>query len=191
MNLTPYTRRLEECRRRWHRNTTRYVLGVARIVRAARWAAKDERRWGEWIRNEIHMNRTTVYRYLRVAAFLKSNVDLGQQLVSMSIVKLYALSRLARSQARRLLRNCDAGSMSDVAFLKRARGFQPKVVTRTIRPNLLKSVDAALRRLERSMRRWQDSALAMPIALQMKLQTRLQAMGRTLARIRRTSAAAM
>ena len=70
MNLTRFTRRLEECRKRWHHNTVRYVAGVARIVRAARRAAKDERRWCEWIRNETHMNRTTVYRYLRVAEFL-------------------------------------------------------------------------------------------------------------------------
>src|ERR1051325_8261826 len=81
MNLTRFTRRLEECRKRWHRRTVQYVVEVARIVRAARKAAKDERRWGAWIRNETHMNRTTVYRYLRVAKFLKANVDLNQQLV--------------------------------------------------------------------------------------------------------------
>jgi hypothetical protein len=80
MNLKRYTERLEECRRRWHHNTIRYVVGVARIVCAARKAVKDERRWCDWIRNEIHMNRTTVYRYLRIAEFLRANVDLSRSL---------------------------------------------------------------------------------------------------------------
>src|SRR5687768_6769138 len=114
MNLTRFTRRLEECRRRWHRRTVQYVVEVARIVRAARRAAKDERRWGEWIRNETHMNRSTVYRYLEVAKFLKANVASKQQLVSLSIAKIYALSRLNRDQALELLESGTAEKLSDV-----------------------------------------------------------------------------
>ena len=191
MNLRRFTQRLEECRKRWHHNTVRYVVGVARIVRAARRAAKDERRWCEWIRNEIHMNRTTVYRYLRVAEFLKSNVDLGQHLASLSIVKLYALSRLHQPQARRLARSVSAHSMSDVAFLSKIQGCPRKVETRATLPNLSKSTIAALARLESSFRRWHQSALTMPLSVRIRLQSRLQAMSRALERMRKADAVAM
>ncbi|MBI3857272.1 MAG: hypothetical protein HY293_16420 [Planctomycetes bacterium] len=169
MNLSSYTRRLEACRKRWNRRTVRYVLAVARIIRAARRAAKDERRWGEWIRNETRMNRSTVYRYLRVAEFLKANVDPGQQLASLSIVKLYELSRLKRDQARRLLKNGSAKSMTDISFLRLVHDIQPRAKHRAIRPNLVRTVDSALIRLERSMNRWQQSGLSMPLSWQMKL----------------------
>lgn len=191
MTFTPYTRRIEECRKRWHHRTVQYVLQVARIIRAARRAAKDERRWGRWIRTKIHMNRTTVYRYLRVAEFLKSNVDLSQQLVSLSIVKIYALSRLRKGQASALIRSGKARRMNDVAFLRTIARIQGKSVTHATRPNLLKSVDAALGRLERSIVRWQHSDVFMPTDLQLRLQTRLHHLEKVLARIRKTSAAAM
>ena len=191
MNLRRFTRRLEECRKRWHLNTTRYVVGVARIVRAARRAAKDERRWCEWIRNEIHMNRSTVYRYLRVAEFLRANGDLNHHLVSLSISKVYALSRLKPEQARELIKSGKAAMLSDVAFLSLVRRLKPRIATHSTRPNLSKSTEASLERLDRSLKKWQHSALIMPVALQMKLLSRLHSMSRTLERIRRTSAAAM
>jgi len=191
MNLKPFTRRLEECRKRWHRSTLRYVLAVARIVNAARKAAKDERRWGKWIRDEIHMNRSTVYRYLQVSEFLKANVALKQQLASMSIAKVYALSRLDSAQARALIKSGKAERMNDVSFLRLTVRLQPRPITRATRPNLLRSLNAALTHLEVSIKRWEHSELAMPVALQMKLQSRLHAMSRILDRIRRTSAAAM
>ena len=191
MNLSKFTRRLEECRKRWHRRTVQYVLEVVRIVRAARKAAKDERRWGKWIRNETHMNRITVYRYLAVAKFLRTNVYLKQQLVSLSIAKLYALSRLTSEQVTHLLRSGKAVRLNDVAFLQLVRRLAPKAVVRETLPNLSKSLNAALDRLDRSLRRWHLSALMMPAAMQSKTQARLDAMSRTLERLRRASAAAM
>jgi len=191
MNLSRFTRRLEECRKRWHRRTVQYVVEVARIVRAARKAAKDERRWGEWIRKETHMNRTTVYRYLRVAKFLKANVDLNQQLVSLSISKIYALSGLKPAEVGEFIRSGEAERLSDVAFLKLTRRLKPRIATRATLPNLSKSTEASLHHLERSIRRWQNSALTMPMALQIRLQSKLHAISRALERIGRTGAVAM
>lgn len=191
MNLKPYTRRLEECRKRWHRSTVQYVLAVVRIVRAARRAAKTERRWGQWIRDETHMNRTTVYRYLRVAEFLQANVDDRQQLIDLGIVKLYALSRLTREQARRVIKNGVAERLCEVSLLRMVRRIQPGIPVRATRPNLTKSVVAALGRLESSLRKWQHSDVSMPVALRARLQTRLNSMTRALGRIREASAAAM
>ncbi|MCI0657050.1 MAG: hypothetical protein L0170_08260 [Acidobacteria bacterium] len=191
MKLTAYTRRLEECRKRWHCRTVQYVLEAALILRAARKAAKDERRWGRWIREEIHMNRSTVHRYLHVAKFLKSNVALKQQLVSMSIAKIYALSRLKKLQATALIRNGKAESLSDLSFLKLTHRLQPKPVTRAIRPNLMKSLEASLLRLDQSIRRWHHSELEMPASFRARLRSKLHAMERDLDQIGRASAVAM
>jgi hypothetical protein len=191
MNLSRFTRRLEECRKRWHYRTVRYVVEVALIVRAARKAAKDERRWGEWIRHETHMNRTTVYRYLRVAKFLKANVDLNQQLVSLSISKIYALARMKPEQAADFIKSGKAEQMSDIAFLRLTRRLKPKNLLRVTLPNLSKSLEASFVRLERCIGRWQHSALAMPATIQMRLQSRLHALSRTLERIGKASAVAM
>jgi hypothetical protein len=191
MKLTAYTRRLEECRKRWHRRTAHYVVEVARIVRGARMAAKDERRWGRWIREEIHMNRTTVYRYLQIADFLKAFDALKHQLVSISITKLYALSRLPKDQVRRLIGSGKVRSLSDVRFVNVVRHLQPKRALRITRPNLHKSLEASISRLDRSMKRWQHSDLVMPASVRMKLRSRLHAMEQLLDQIRTTSAAAM
>lgn len=191
MKLSAYTRRLEECRKRWHRRTAGYVLEVARIVRAARRVAGDERRWGRWIREETRMNRVTVYRYLRVARFLRANVYLKQQLVSLSIAKLYALSRLERTDAVKLVKNGKADKLSDVAFLRLTRPLLPQREKRVTLPNLSKSLVASIARLDHSVKRWQHSELVMPMALRMRLMSRLHAMERVLDRIRTTRAAAM
>ena len=109
----------------------------------------------------------------------------------MSIAKIYTLSRLKRHEAVSLITSGRAAKMNDVAFFRLAGRLLPKVITRPQRPNLCKSTQAALGRLERSIDRWEHSELTMPVALQMKLQSRLQAMSRSLEKIRRTSAAAM
>jgi hypothetical protein len=191
MNLAPFTRRLEECRKRWHRRTVQYVLEVARIVRGARKAARDERRWGEWIRNETHMNRTTVYRYLQVAKFLKANVDSKHQLVSLSIAKIYALSRMEPGQVLSLLKSGKLERMSDVSFLRMARRFRKDTSPRFIRSNLFKSLDSAFGRLEESMKRWQHSELPMPPHFQMKYRSKILTLSRILERIGKAGAVAV
>jgi hypothetical protein len=46
MRLTAYTRRLEECRKRWNRRTVQFVKEAALILRAARTTAQSERALG-------------------------------------------------------------------------------------------------------------------------------------------------
>jgi hypothetical protein len=137
------------------------------------------------------MNRTTVYRYLRVAKFLKANVDLNQQLVSLSISKIYALSALKPIEVGELIKSGKAERLSDVAFLKLTRRLKPRMATRATLPNLSKSTEASLQHLERSIRRWQNSSLTMPMALRARLRSRLHAIGSALERIGKASAVAM
>ena len=192
MKLTSFTRRLEECRKRWHRRTSAYVLEVARIVRGARKAARSEGRWGKWIREETRMNRTTVYRYLEIAKFLRTNDALKHQLASLSISKLYALSRLRQSEVTKLVRSGKAEDLSDVDFLKHVARLQPRRrVLRITRPNLTKSLEASVARLSSCIHRWQDSNLVMSITFRLRLKSRLRSMEKLLDRLGPTSAAAM
>jgi hypothetical protein len=137
------------------------------------------------------MNRSTVYRYLRVAKFLKTNVDLNQQLVSLSISKLYALSRLKNEDAIALVRTGKAAQLNDLAFLSLTRRLQPQPATRQTVPNLVKALEASLVRLDRSMRRWHHSAQPMPVSVALRLKSKLRSMERALDRMGRAGAVAM
>ena len=191
MNMTPFTRRLEACRRRWNKRSLRYVLAIARIIRAARRAAKSERRWCRWIREETRMSRITVHRYLRVAEFIKSNVPLVKQIESLSIVKVYALSRLRTGLARSLIRNGKAERMAEVELRKMLSERHPRAFSRPTLPNLTKSLDAAVNYLDRTINRWRLSHLRMPDLMQSKLRSKLQSLIRILERVGTASAAAM
>jgi len=113
------------------------------------------------------------------------------QLVSLSIAKIYALSRLEPVRAQSVLRSGKAERMSDISFLRMARRHQKQSPPRVILPNLSKSLDSAFVRLEQSVRRWQHSEVPMPPSVQLRYQSRIQSINRMLERIRRASAAAM
>jgi len=112
-------------------------------------------------------------------------------MATLGIVKVYAMTRLGVSQARNLIRSGKAENMNDLAFQRLVGQLRPRALNRPTLPNLRRSLEAAILRLERSVGRWQTSDLRMPPALQSRLQAKLQAMSKALDRIRRTSAAAM
>ena len=95
------------------------------------------------------------------------------------------------TRAADIIKSGKAAQMSDVAFLRLARRHQTAVTIRETVPNLKKSVEASIDHLERSIKRWQHSALEMPETLQVRLRARLQALSGILDRMRRTSAVAM
>jgi hypothetical protein len=191
MELSSYTRRLEECRKRWNSRSLQFVLAAARIIRGARRAAKDERRWGQWIREETRMSRMTVHRYLCASEFVRANVTLKRQLAPLGILKIYALSRLRPIQARRLIRSGDAERLGEIEFIKLAARLRPRAFARPSLPNILRSTRAAITRLERSMARWESSDLEMPVAVRLEIQSKLTRMNRALERIRKHRAAAI
>lgn len=191
MELSSFTRRLEACRRRWNTRSLEYVLAVDRIIRGARKAAKTERRWGIWIRNEARMSRTTIHRYLAVAEHVRANVSLKRQLAALGIFKIYALTRLSPKEATQLLRSGEAERLSEIEFLKLVSRLRPKAQSRPSLPNITRSVRAAISKLGRSLKRWEHSEIAMPLAVRLELETKLKAMTRMMERIRRHGAAAM
>jgi len=174
MRLSVYTRELEECRRRWNRRSLRYVLAVARIIQRARKSVKDERRWCRWIREDVHMNRITVYRYLRVAEFLKANVSRVKQLEALGITRIFSLSRLPAAEAVRLLKDRKLLALDDVAFRRVVGQLVPRTRTRITLPNLKKAVEASLARLDAVLGRWRSSKVSLPSEVRATLLGRLR-----------------
>jgi hypothetical protein len=189
MDLSVFTKRVEECRRRWNRDTLRYVVEIARVVRKARKAAGNHRRWCRWIRAELHMDRSTIHRYLKVEAFLSRNVASTQHFEKLTIAKIHALSRLEPERASRLLANKRIHRMGDRAFMELLRRWDPRTRRHPSAKNLLSSMNAALCRIETSMKRWNDSELTLSSVDRSRLQTRLLAAERALHRISRSAAA--
>ena len=110
---------LADCREKENMRTLKYVLESARILRAARKAAR--RGFGLWLREKGHMDRATACRHLRVADFIRQNVALTTHLESLSIAKVYALTTLKPKRARAILVGKETFSlplneMSDLQF---------------------------------------------------------------------------
>ena len=111
--------------------------------------------------------------------------------MSLSIAKIYDWARLSPSQVEVLIRSGKAQTLNDVDFHRAISRLQPRPTVKQIRPNLSRSIDAAVLRLEQAMKRWQHSEIAMPVQVRMKLHSKLQTMMRILDQIGRLRAAAM
>ncbi len=174
-NLEAFTRRLEECRRRWNHRSLEYVLQSARILAAARTAAKDERRWVRWLREGPRMNRSTAMRHLRVSRFMgHHNVALTQHFEKLSIAKIYSLSRTKPIVARRLAHDERIQSMSDVEFARHVRGYLPPSKRKPTTPNLFRSIMSGLEKVSRGIARWQRSRHMIPPGYRVRIRSRLR-----------------
>jgi hypothetical protein len=166
------------------------VIALARIVRKAREKAGNHRRWCQWIRDELRMNRATIHRYLQVEAYVSRNVAARQHFEGLSIRTIQALSQLPRERARQVLHNGAAHQMSERDFLTLTRKWIPRKPQRTNRKNLMSMMNAALGRIEKTIRKWQQNSLVMTDAESLRMQSRLLAAEKALHRIA-TGAAAM
>lgn len=189
MDLRSFTRQVRECRRKWNRRTLQYILAVARIVRAARDAAGNYRRWCKWISESLRMNRSTVHRYLRVETLVGQNVASKQHFDQLSVAKLYALSRVSPERATKLLRSTRTRRMPDREFLAMLRRWTHRNAQRPNPRNLISTMSAAIGRIEQSIREWHDNSLAMAPEELSRLQSRLQTAEKALHRISRSAAA--
>jgi hypothetical protein len=189
VDMSGFTRRVEECKRRWNRRTLQYVLAVARIVLRAKKAAGNRRRWTWWIHHDLRMDRSTIQRYLRIESFVRANDDLNHHFHDLTISKLYALSRLPLAHARRMLVSGKVSRGNDLEFLRMARRLIRRRPYRTSVENLTRQMDAAVRRIELSVQRWRTSKLEIPPVLSARLRRQLYGIARILERIKiRTTA---
>lgn len=174
MRLHVYTRKLAECRKRWNRGSLRYVLAAASILRRARVAARTKRRWGRWIDEETSMSKTTVYRYLKVALLIKANVSLMTLFEKLGLNKIFTLLPLRQKDVARILANRKLVRLSDIQFKTFVRRFKPGKAPKVSTPNLVRALDASLRRLDEAVLRWRTSHLTIPPEIRAQLVVRLK-----------------
>lgn len=154
--LIELAQRLQSCRRRGNRLSLECVLESARIISEAK--ARAKRDFGSWLSNHAHMDRATAARHLRVAEFMRRNVALTQQISSLSIAKVYALSSLDSATATRLASGRERLSaplerLSDVEFHRELRARYPVRPGRMNRENLFRQTWSLLVRAEKALYR--------------------------------------
>jgi hypothetical protein len=189
MDFRPFTQQVEDCRRRWNRQTFRYVLTMARIVRNARDAAENHRQWNQWIRLQLRMDPSTVQRYLRIEGLAARNADSNPHFRKLTISKLDALSRLPVEKARELIGNGSSERMSDLEFLNLVRRLIHRKPNKSSLVNLTRSMDAAVHRVEASIRKWKDSGLVIPPEHKARIRRQLHPLSETLHRMELRAAA--
>lgn len=189
MDFSIYTRQVEECRKRWNRQTFEYVLAVARIVRRARDAGENQRHWCRWIRRELRMDPSTVQRYFRIEAFLKANADTYPHLKTLTISKVDALARLPLDDAKQLILDGSKLKMADRGFLRLIRRMLHRKPNRSTLANLTSLMEAAVRRVEVSVQKWNNSALTIPAELKARIRRKLHRLTEMLHQMERRAAA--
>jgi len=183
-SLDVFTRRLEACRRQWNRGSLDYVLESAKILQEAKTAADNERRWLRWVTEAAHMSRMTATRHLGVAHFLSRNVTLKRHCATISISKVYALSRTKPIVAHRMLSDERVRRMTDVEFAGLIRPYLPKTKRRPTVPNLLRSILSGLEKASRGIARWKGARTAIPPEHRSRIQLRLREMDATVGHLR-------
>jgi hypothetical protein len=139
---------------RGNKLTLECVLESARILKAAKKLAK--RSFGRWLTEQAHMDRSTASRHLRVAEFVGRNVASTQQISSLSMAKIYAISTLSSEMAARVLDgrvefSAPLDQISDVQFRREFRKlFSPKT-RRITREQIYLSTASALTRAEHAI----------------------------------------
>lgn len=152
-SLESLAKDLHHCRRRHHKLSLKYVLEAARILSDAKRLAK--RRFGAWLREHARMDRSTVGRYLRVAAFAKANESSMHQIQALSIMKICSLASLDAAAARRFLKGTlklsgPLEELGDAQFVRELRARYPAPPKKLNRQHAYRQVLSAIARLERA-----------------------------------------
>lgn len=184
VRLEMCTKQLEQCRHRWNSHSLDFVLESAAILARAQVAAQNKRRWVRWLRSAAHMHPGTAYRHLRVARFLKGSFALKRKCATLSLSKVYALSRTKPLVAQRLCEDEKVRSMTDANFAKFIRQYLPPSVLPPTKPNLFRSVMAGLTKARRGIERWKNTRIAMPMEFRSRILLRLREVTATLSHLR-------
>lgn len=154
--LDQLAQRLALCRKRGNRMMLDHILESARILAEAK--ALAGRAFGKWLRVKAHMDRATASRHLRVASFVNRNVASTQQIASLTISKVYALSSLDFDSAQKILRgevrfSAPLEDLSDVQFRREFRERFPRSPARRTREHFFRSALSSLLRAGRELHR--------------------------------------
>jgi hypothetical protein len=173
-SLGVFTKQLVECRRRWNHRSLDYVLESARILGEAREAAKSERRWVRWLREGPRMSRATALKHERVANLWGRNVSLRKHFETLSISKIYALSRAKPVVVHRLAADARVHDMPDAEFSLFIRQYLPRAHRKAAVPNLYACIMAGLDRVGQGIARWKSSRQAIPRDFRIQIQFRIR-----------------
>lgn len=173
-SLNAFTRRLEECRRRWNRHSLEYVLESGRILHAARDLSRNQGRWLRWLRSEAHINQSTAFRHMRVADFLKRDYALKHTFATLSLAKVYSLTRTKPVVARRLAHDDRVRAMTDAEFAQFFQHYLPTSNRTPTATNLFRSIMSGLEKADRGIARWKRARRAIPTEYRGGIQSRLR-----------------
>jgi len=189
--LDQYTRQLQLCRQRWNGHTMEFVLRSAKILQAARNAAKDEERWVQWLRQEAGMHVSTAYKHLRVASAVGRDFALRRNFATLSIAKVYALTRLKRAETLKLAKDPNVRIMSDRTFAEYILPFVPKRRRPPTIPNLRRSVLAGLEKALSGVMRWHRSKHRIPSEDRARIMSDIHRLLEAVATLRKASKTAV
>jgi hypothetical protein len=169
---------LSKCRKRGNKLTLECVLESARILTEAKNAAK--RRFGQWLTEVAHMDRSTAGRYLRVATFVRQNGALMHQIATLSLAKIYALSAIDSALATRVLMGEIKLSepldvISDVRFRREFRERFP-ARKRHSRHHVFQAATSSLTRAARAVQEASPFVRSMTPGQRQKIEHQIQAL---------------
>ena len=122
------------------------------------------------------MSRTTVYRYMRVEVLIKANVSRMAHLENLGLNKIFALLTLKQEDLLKILKGRALSRLTDIQFRTFIRRFRPRQDSMITRPNLIRTLDASLRRLDSAVKRWKSCRQPLPSQIRAQLVSKLRQM---------------
>jgi hypothetical protein len=129
-------------------------------------------------------------RHIRVAEFADRHVSLMKHLATLSLSKVYALTRVEPDLAKSLAQDPKVQQLSDVAFAQHLQPFLGFRKRRVTTPNVFRSIMAGLARAERGIQRWQRTHRGIAAEYQAKVLGRLNAMRETVSHLKQAGTVA-
>lgn len=147
--LEELAEKLMSCRKRGNKLTLQCVLESARVLEEAKDIAKNDFR--RWLTEQGRMDYSTAARHLRVARFARNHVALMPQIVTLGMVKVYALSSIDSGLAARVLTgqikfSAPLEEICDLQFRREFREKFPPKTRKHTREHVYQSTASALTR---------------------------------------------
>jgi hypothetical protein len=179
--LADLAEELMECRKRGNKLTLECVLKSARILEKAKEIAEGG--FGRWLTEQARMDRSTASRHMRVAQFVRKHGALMQQISTLSLAKVYALSALDSGTAARILTghikfSAPIDELCDVQFRREFSERFPVQRRKHTRLQVYQSTASALTRAVKAVQHASSFVRRMTPTQRQKLVNRMQALVR-------------
>lgn len=182
--LNELAEKLMNCRKRGNKLTLQCVLESARILEEAKGLAKNE--FGRWLSTQVRMDRSTASRHLRVGRFVRKHGALMQQIATLGLAKIYALSSLDSGVAARVLTghirfSAALEDLSDLQFRREFHDMFPPQRRRHTRLHVYQSAASALTRAEKAVQHASAFLRRMTVSQRQRIVRRIHALVKLIA----------